>query len=334
MQSYKEAIVKRDSEKYLNTLNKDALVIYSPTSISAIRLNNTKVHMIDSRIFGRNVALMDALSSGDVKYDTIVSFGGGTATDVAKFISYKIGARFVCVPTMLSTNAFSTNKVALVVGKEKITLDAKLADEIILDSKLLSKASRQNLFGIADVLSIHVALKDWEIANSDISEPIDNDVYVSANKLLYDTVKFINKNSKRKICKNMPEVINLVGDSGQITNIYGTGRPESGSEHIFAKKLESLVDVPHGVSVSIGIILMSIIQDNLSSRIINSIKKIGTINNLEEYSIDRSVIKKALAIIKPRSDRYSILNRVTFDDLEVDNIVDRFEAEAGLKLRR
>ena len=69
------------------------------------------------------------------EYEKIISIGGGTATDIGKYLSYKFKKDLICIPTMLSTNAYSTNKVALKVNNKIETLDAVLPVEILLDIK-------------------------------------------------------------------------------------------------------------------------------------------------------------------------------------------------------
>jgi glycerol dehydrogenase-like iron-containing ADH family enzyme len=100
----------------------------------------------------------------------------------------------------------------------------------------------------------------------------------------------------------------MIGESGHITNLYGCGRPESGSEHIFAKELEHRVKIPHGISVAVGITLMSQLQDNYSEDIQVALREIGIMSDIDnEYDLRRS-IGLSLESLLPREDRYTILN--------------------------
>lgn len=323
----------RSATDYLESLTQDSLVIYSPTSLRHIDIHNTKVHMIDSRIFGRSVVFIKALAQSKRTYKNIVSLGGGTATDVAKYIAYQSGATFTCIPSMLSTNAYATNKVALVVDGEKITLDAKLADKIILDASLLYTSPQQNLYGLADVLSIHTALRDWQFAQENNVEIIDTSIYDQSETLLNDVTQFVSQTDINHISNEIPSLFAYIGESGHITNLHGTGRPESGSEHIFAKALEKHIDIPHGVSVSFGILLMSLLQDNFSAEVADTIQKIGTLKFIDELGISRQLIEETLLSLKPREDRYSIINEVTLNQEKVTQIVDDFVRLTGVILK-
>lgn len=323
----------RNATDYLNDLNQESLLIYSPTSLQHITFNNTKVHMIDSRIFGRSVVFIKALTQSKRRYSNIVSLGGGTATDVAKYIAYQSNTIFTCIPSMLSTNAFATNKVALVVDGEKVTLDAKLADKVILDASLLGTSPQQNLYGLADVLSIYTALRDWQLAEKHNVELIDGDIYNQANDLFNKVQDFIKSTDVNHISYEISALFRYIGESGYITNLHGTGRPESGSEHIFAKALEKHVDIPHGVSVSFGILLMSILQNNFSTDVAESIQKIGTLKFIDELDITRELIEDVLANLKLRDDRYSIINEVSLDKNIAEETVDKFIELTGIKLK-
>ena len=159
-------------------------------------------------------------------------------------------------------------------------------------------------------------MKDWEIAGREISEPIDKTIFNRAKELLYDSIKFVNENSFDGICNNLDKLYYFIGEAGTITNIFGTGRPESGSEHIFAKKLEEKILVPHGISVAIGIVVFSILQNNFSKDINDCIAKLCVLNDTDKYHINRKIIKEVIKELKPRKDRYSVvdsLNKKTID---------------------
>ena len=107
--------------------------------------------------------------------------------------------------------------------------------------------------------------------------------YENANNLLNKIIDYTTENEKKIIEKDIKFIYEAIGESWLITNRFESGKPESGSEHIFAKALEKEIDIPHAFSVSNGIILM-ILSHRYSnnSEIDDSDKKIiAILKNLE-----------------------------------------------------
>lgn len=239
--------------------------------------------------------------------NTVVGVGGGTAIDIAKYMASMSDSTFVCIPAMLSTNAFATDKSALIQNGHKVTLQAKQADKIILDQDLITKAGAYNLYGLCDILSIHTALYDWRLADTAGIERVNPVIYRQSRKLLDSALRYAAV--KQPARDDISLLFSLIGESGHITNIYGSGRPESGSEHIFAKELERRVDIPHGISIAVGITLMSYLQNNHSMDIQNALKHTGVLTDVVEAYDLRGAIVASLQSLLPRPDRYTILNQ-------------------------
>lgn len=311
-------------EKIMN--NENVMIIFSPTSIKKMNLclSNHKCFIADTHSITKNVEKIDVFIKDKI-FNMVLGIGGGTACDIAKYISNKKDTKCICIPTMLSTNVYSTDKVALLVNGDKTTLNAKLPDEIILDVNILKKSTQENLYGVADILSIATALYDWNLSISYNGEVLDKDVYVLALKLLNEVKFFILNNDLNDITSNIDRIFYYIGQAGHITNVYGTGRPESGSEHIFAKELEKTINIPHGIAVAIGIIIMSLYQQNLDLQIVDCIKKLSIFHDIEKYRITQEMLKDILLNLKPRSDRYSIINLFNNDENKIDSILNEFK---------
>lgn len=323
-------VLHGDLEAYLNGLPEDAILVYSPTSLRLINFSNQNVRLIDYREFKGNVQRIDAICPSLAKYRMVVSIGGGSPTDIAKYIASKINAQCICIPSMLSTNASSTNKVALLKGREKVTLEAKLPDQVLLDRELIAMARRHNLSGLADVLSIHTALNDWVLSHDETGEKIDDVIYNQAVSLLEETMTYVRDADNSNIFRDIEEIYKFISESGELTNLYGSGRPESGSEHIFAKALEMQISIPHGISVALGIVLMSIVQGPCDENMINCILRLGVFDELETYQVDRLLLEKVLIGLKPRMDRYTVIDGTVFTKKLVNCLLDEFEARTGL----
>jgi len=309
MSDFKKRTIRDDAEKFLDKLDENTLFIYSETSLKNINFNNENVKKISWHEISKNIKAIDSVVNENKNITQVVSLGGGSAIDIAKYISDKLNVKFTCIPSMLSTNSYATNKVALIENDQKITLEAKLPDCVLLDCNLLKKSMTENLYGLADVLSIYTASYDWEIAAEDIDEKIDENIFGMSQDLLDKVKSFISNNTLEDISNDIEQLYEYIGISGHITNLYGTGRPESGSEHIFAKKVESMTNVPHGIVVAIGTILMGLMQGREVDEIINAVQKINVLEKCSVYGVNMNLIEQALMSLVPREERYTIVNR-------------------------
>lgn len=323
---YDDVSKLRNVQVYLDNIDIETLVIFSQTTIKKcnITLNNPSLKCISTKEITKVTDKIDKKIELYKGIKQVLSVGGGTATDIGKYISNKLNIKFICVPTMLSTNSYATDKVALIVNDKKVTLNAKLANLILIDKNIMEHATEFNLYGVADILSIYTALKDWDLSIKENNE-VKTKEYDIAAELLDETIKYILNNDYETIASNPEKLFYLIGEAGHITNIYGCGKPESGSEHIFAKELESLIDIPHGIAVCNGIILMSIAQNNYSEDILNCFKKLKLFEKTKSFGVTNELIEKAFFNLKPREDRYSIVNTI-YDKKELkEKIIEEFK---------
>lgn len=312
---FKGEVIECNYAEYLNNIKDKILFIYSPTSrkINNLELNNN-YYNFSTKELTQNVTELENRIKEFKGIDIVVAFGGGTAIDQAKFFGSRLNKKIIVIPTMISTNAYATDKVALYENNKKITLLAKNPDIILLDKEVLKRSSLKNVYGLVDVLSIYTALNDWDLAIEYNNENIAIE-YSYAHKLLLETLSFINNHTYDEIINDTYKIFELVGKAGIITDIYGSGKPESGSEHLFAKELEAIKRVPHAISVSNGILLMSLLQNKFSEEVFSAIKKLKIFDDEKLYEINEKILKEAFLNVKVRSDRYSIVN-LNNNDLE------------------
>ena len=298
-----------NSKEYIKSLTSDVLLIYSPTSMKKMNISNNKILMENWHNITKNIKKIEYFINQNKTIKEVVSFGGGSTIDIGKYIAYKLNIKFTCIPTMLSTNSYATDKVALIKEKQKITIEAKIPSKIIIDNDLLNLSKEENIYGLADVFSIYTALYDWKVSQNDIDEVINVEIYNMAEKLLKDTLEFVNNNDLEDIVRDNMKLFEFIGTAGYITNIYGTGRPESGSEHIMAKEIEKNIDIPHGISVSVGILSMGLMQNRNIRDILNAINKLKVLGKANKYGLTKEIIEKSFMSLNVRKDRYTIINR-------------------------
>lgn len=245
------------------------------------------------------------------KVDTYIGFGGGTALDIAKYLANLNHAKCIAIPSMLSTNAFATNKVAKVTSDGKITVDSVLPKEIWYDDEVINLSRKENIFGLADAFSIYTALYDWDISGE------------KKNVIIYQRawntyVKALDCVHKKK--QSQKEIFDILLEAGYVTNDYGSGRPESGSEHIVAKEIEKLVKVPHALAVVCGICIMSLVQERPKDEYDENyvaFELMGIFGDIRT-KIPPAILKQALLNVQPRHDRITCLNFDCFVHHNVD----------------
>lgn len=255
---------------------------------------------------------IDRIWGNASRFDAVYGLGGGTAIDIAKYIAKINNLPCIAIPSMLSTNVFATNKVATTRKGRKATEDGVLPETVYVDPWYLKESEDQNYLGLIDVFSISTALTDWKLADEAGIEPIQWDFFNRANRLLKRVMESsTDKPAIRQIVANLAE-------AGYITNDYGCGRPESGSEHIFAKALEERIPIPHALSVSMGIMLMRMLDGTPEvpkADLSRCFRQLGVFFHLDLYNTAhpefRDTVVEAFKTLKPRPDRFTILDYKT-----------------------
>jgi glycerol-1-phosphate dehydrogenase [NAD(P)+] len=223
--------------------------------------------------------LLNDLLDDFIDCDTIVAFGGGRAIDSAKFVAWKKQKRFVAIPSVISADVALCRAVAVRKDWKVRYIGDKMPDRLIIDFDVIQSApARINRGGVCDILSCYTALKDWEIANEDTGETIDQQTADNTRKLLGRLF------SHQKQIFNVTEegirfLIDGYLEEVRICEDYGCPRPEEGSEHFFAYNLEHRLRRPflHGTIVSLGVVLMTILQDRDPREIVDFLNGAGVL---------------------------------------------------------
>jgi len=241
----------------------------------------------------------------------IVAVGASKILDQAKYIASQLNIPLVVIPSILSTNAFSTEKSVLKVSEKSISVDAKVPDEVYIIDQLLKMAPQKyNKFGLIDILSIYTALKDWDIATKEGKASYASEYYLAQGVL--DALS-----SGELAVGDYYNTAKLLLHSGLVVGSYGDGRPESGSEHIIAKAIESKITCFHAYSVSFGMLVAMKLQGSWRKDIVAMARNIPDWDSRYGKNI-LAQIEKSLSCkdIKPRQGRYTILDKVNGKKIE------------------
>lgn len=312
-------ITNRTLDKNLSSLlkNKRCLVLVSSNArisvseLESIRKGEIYSGMMDVVRLGSRLEEI----AGNDDY-VLVAFGGGNIIDISKYLAAKNRIQLIAVPTIMSTNVFSTNKTTFKTGKDGIaiveTIDTKTPDHVIIDSAFIASApKRLNISGTGDVLCLLTAIEDWRISQIHNNEEIHSEIYdytLTIIDLLYE---------KRYLLKRMDEegiilLLELLLATGDIVNSYGSGRPVSGSEHILEVAIRQKIPqerLLHGETVGLGVLINTYLQEKPLSVISKFMDELGLPRSLSFIGVNPELILSAVCNSKDiRKDRFTVLN--------------------------
>lgn len=304
-------------ETRLRGAGPDHLVVYSSSSRPA-SLSFTGASSIQAR-GPASLEAIEQMESGIAwpRITTITALGAGSVIDTAKVLAARHDKYLVAVPTVLSCNAFATDKSVLSVRGSRRTVDSREPDRVLIDPPLLENLPlRLHLLGIADALSLHTALYDWQLAIEAGAEDYDDLTFgmaESVRRYCFDTFDDLAASASRETL--YAEIVRVLAISGYLTKFYGSGRPESGSEHMFARAIEQsgheTGHMWHGESVLLGVLLLSHVQDRPHPRLYEIAVRLGLPARIGELGLTADRIAGLLSTASHvRPDRYTIFNRL------------------------
>ncbi len=258
--------------------------------------------------------------------EAVVGLGSGRVMDIARLRGDRLGVDVVCVPTLLSTDAFLTATTALREDGVVRYVDGAVARRVVLDEALLGSApAALNALGACDVLSMSTALRDWHLA-SRRAEPEPYDPLIAA--------------AGRRICATLLDgavAIAAAGSGGlrlllgcllaevTLCNLAGTSRPEEGSEHFFAYCLEQrLPGLMHGTMVGLGILICAQLQGRPIARLRRFMAATGidaAWGGLPRAAL-RETIVEAPWFVRCQGLPYSIWNEAAPSAADADRLLD------------
>lgn len=178
--------------------------------------------------------------------DVVVSVGGGTCVDAAKWIAAKRRVPLVCIPSALTVDAFFTGwsgfREAGCVQYTRTTPPAL----IVCDLAVLAAApQRIRAAGICDVLSIATGLNDWRYAVEHGKCSDENRYDPMAAKMaeaILEATYGCAGSAGRGEEKGIRRLLDVLSLEVTMCNQIGHSRPEEGSEHFLCYCIENLDD--------------------------------------------------------------------------------------------
>jgi glycerol-1-phosphate dehydrogenase [NAD(P)+] len=202
----------------------------------------------------------------------LVSCGGGTLTDLARYAAHRLGLPAACFATAPSMDGFLSSVAPLISGGRKITFPASPpllvgADPVVLEGAPLKLKAA----GFADLLGKMTSRLDWELAAEYRGETVceaaealifdrlgpllgtvRRTAFRAASAAIYDRAAIYDE----AFCSRLFEAL---AASGTAIAVAGDSRPASGSEHHVSHYLEMKAlagEAPahyHGETVALGL---------------------------------------------------------------------------------
>lgn len=235
--------------------------------------------------------------------DAILAVGGGQAVDLGKYLAWKSGRRLVTVPTILSVDAFVTPAAAVRRNRQVEYVGEASPDPLVIDYELLRTAPNElNIAGVGDLVSIHTACRDWEIAGeAGRSEFPFDPAAVAAGRDILGRILGDADAIRRCTDEGLQALVDGYLRINAVCLPAGHYRIEEGSEHYVFYELEERLGRPflHGAIVGLGVYLMSRLQENDAERITDFLDEVGLRYHPADLQIDRPSLVESLRSLRP-----------------------------------
>lgn len=249
----------------------------------------------------------------------IVGIGGGTPIDAAKYLGWSCDLPVTAIPTIASVDAMVTPAVAVRTRSIVKYVASCAPEEVIVLFPIIQKApARLSRAGLCDILSCHTAQFDWKLAEARGQDIRDVSIAQSAQAVLDECVR--NLTAIRDVTpQGVHSLISAFCTINDLTLSWGSARMEEGSEHFFAYAMEHHTQrhFVHGELVALGILLMSILQDNNPEWVWHVLTEAGLNCHPQtlEISDDElySVLKSLKEFVRDNRLWYSVI-----DDQDID----------------
>ena len=201
--------------------------------------------------------------------DAIVAVGGGTISDLCKYVSHLDGKAYVMFPTAASMNGYLSANASISEDGYKNTLPAHMPRAVFCDISVIAAApARLNKSGLGDSLARSTAQADWLLSHLLLDTPYDDVPFALVKKFEPDLLE-----NARGVALGDQASLELLTKilllSGLGMTVAGGSYPASQSEHMIAHAHEMLLQktqVPaktfHGEEIGITASAMAWMQEN------------------------------------------------------------------------
>ena len=274
------------------------------------------------------------------EFNSIIGLGGGQAVDVAKLIAWKRRLPLWHVPTSLSVNAPFAQRAALRFDGNVRYMAWAVPEAVYVDFDIIQDAPAYlNRSGVGDIFCYHTAHFDWKFAQDtgrcEAKWPYDDRMVADASAVLesvmanLEDIRDVNENGIRVLTK-------AIQWGGAAFHNYGWNpRHIEGGEHFLFYTLEYLTRKPfiHGQPVSLGVFIVSALQDNKADEMLQAIHSVGVDIRPEAMGVTWDDVADAMRRMRSYATEqglwYSVVHDKPVTDTFIASVRDRITEVYG-----
>lgn len=184
-----------------------------------------------------------AVAARDEGADLVVAVGGGTISDIGKWVAWDLGVPSWAAPTSPSVDAYTSGTSALVVGGYHAAVPVQASTAVVVDEEVLVTAPPLLVVsGMGDMVVKLLACADWRLARLLADEPYvaeaDDAASAAARSIL------VAAEAGAGLAELSPLVFEACLVSGLAMQAAGGSRPAASAEHTAAH----LWEIAHAAS--------------------------------------------------------------------------------------
>ena len=259
----------------------------------------------------------------------IIGLGGGQAIDVAKYLTWRLGAQLFQLPTALSVNAPWSHRAGVRVDGVVRYVGWALPDAVWVDLDVIRSAPPLfNHSGAADILCYHTAHWDWRYATDrgrcEERWPYDPALVAAAAAAKQNIIDHADDIREMSDTGIRSLVTSLKWGGAAFGYDGWTPRHIEGSDHFLFYSLEAVTGRKfiHGQAVGLGIVVMSAMQDNEPEFIRGVLDRIGIPYRPADMGVSWDDVAAALKRLPQTVAEGNLWYTIASDHLVSDAFID------------
>lgn len=257
--------------------------------------------------------------------DVVFGVGGGRVLDVSKALAEAIGKPFVSIPTVASHDGIASPMTSFRSEGKAYSRKSVMPREIYADMAVISVAPRRYLLsGYGDLVAKHTAVRDWWLAHVETGEYYGRYAAHLAN-LSANVIMKSAKHISNDWNEGVRTVVEALISAGVAMGVAGSSRPCSGSEHLIAHALETLMEKPalHGERCGVATVFTSWLHKSKWEKVLQSLKTVGAPYTLKQIGVDAELFAEAvMKAPELRKERYTILHKVPLTKQDIFHVLE------------